>query len=293
MSPPGARRPLPRVGLRRESARTGCRVNRIVETYSKLASEYDDPRNLDSCWGRVAGLSLRSVELTGRHKAVADVGCGSGRELVRLAKRSSGDVAFFGIEPAAGLREIAAARAAGLRNVRILDGRFEALPFGDASIDYLYSVLAFHWTTDLKASVRELARVLGPTGEMDLTFIGEHNGREFIQKTSPIFFQYMKPARMIEAAALRKQLSVEGATALFGSVFDDADLTVEESYHTYHDSLEGHWAWWVRIEGQMLDIPPEKKAACDAAVRAGLASLATERGIPYTVHLLHVRLRRG
>lgn len=49
----------------------------------------------------------------------------------------------------------------------------------------------------------------------------------------------------------------------------------------------------MRIEGQTLDIAPEKKADCDAAVRAALATLETEQGIPYTVHLLHVRLRRS
>jgi hypothetical protein len=141
--------------------------------------------------------------------------------------------------------------------------------------------------------VRELARVLGTFGEMDLTFIGRHNGREFIKKTSPIFFRYVKPARLIEAAALRKQLSAAEATALFHTAFAAEDLVVEESYHTFYDSLEGHWAWWVRIEGQTLDIAPEKKAECDAALRAALATLETDQGIPYTVHLLHVRLRRG
>jgi ubiquinone/menaquinone biosynthesis C-methylase UbiE len=267
-------------------------VNKIIDAYSRLAADYDDPRNLDSCWGRIAALSLDFVRLKDRHKIVADLGCGSGRELVRLALHGSPDVAFLGVEPAAGLREIAADRVAALPNVHIFDGRFESLPLESRSVDYLYSVLAFHWTTDLQASVRELARVLEPSGEMDLTFIGKHNGREFIQKTSPVFFKYLKPARMIEAAALRKQLSVEEATALFRSAFDEPGLVVEESYHTYYDTLDGHWAWWVRIEGQMVDIAPEKKAECDAAVRAALATLETEQGIPYTVHLLHVRLRR-
>jgi ubiquinone/menaquinone biosynthesis C-methylase UbiE len=267
-------------------------VNKIVETYSRLAADYDDPRNLDSCWGRIARLSLDFVKLAERHQSVVDVGCGSGRELVNLARRSAPAVSFVGVEPATGLREIAAARAAELPNVRILEGRFEALPLASRSVDYLYSVLAFHWTTDLKASVAELARVLSAKGDMDLTFIGRHNGREFIRKTSPVFFRYLKPARLIEAAALRKQLSVEEATALFREAFDEPGLSVEESYHTYYDTLEGHWAWWVRIEGQLVDVADDKKAECDAAARAALASLETEQGIPYTVHLLHVRLRR-
>ena len=268
-------------------------MNKIVETYSKRATDYDDPRNLDSCWGRIAERALGFVQLGERHKSVADVGCGSGRELVRLAQRSSPSISFTGVEPAAGLREIAAMRGAHLPNLRVLDGRFEALPFPSSSLDYLYSVLAFHWTTDLEASIREFGRVLGSAGEMDLAFIGKHNGREFIKKTSPVFFRYVKPARLIEAAALRKQLSVEEATALFHSAFAANEIAVEESYHTFYDSLDGHWAWWVRIEGQTLDVAPEKKAECDAAVRAALRTLETEQGIPYTVHLLHVRLRRG
>ena len=34
----------------------------------------------------------------------------------------------------------------------VIEGRFESIPLESASIDYLYSVLAFHWTTDLEAS---------------------------------------------------------------------------------------------------------------------------------------------
>ena len=267
-------------------------MNKIVETYSRRAADYDDPRNLDSCWGRIARLSLDFVKLGDRHRTVADVGCGSGRELANLARRSAPEISFFGVEPASGLRQIAAARAADLPNVQILDGRFEELPLATGSVDYLYSVLAFHWTTDLKTSVGELARVLSPRGEMDLTFIGKHNGREFIRKTSPVFFRYLKPARLIEAAALRKQLSLEEARTLFGETFDESGLEVAESYHTFYDTLDGHWAWWVRIEGQLVDVSEEQKAECDAAARAALASLETGQGIPYTVHLLHVRLRR-
>jgi hypothetical protein len=48
----------------------------------------------------------------------------------------------------------------------------------------------------------------------------------------------------------------------------------------------------VRIEGQTLVVPKEKKDECDAAVRAALAGLETVEGIPYTVHLMHVSLRR-
>jgi ubiquinone/menaquinone biosynthesis C-methylase UbiE len=264
----------------------------VVETYSKLADVYDDPANLDSCWGRVAEHSLSLISVRDTHRTVIDVGSGTGRELMKLVA-SHPQVQFIGVEPAANMRKLADARGAGYPNVRILDGRFESLPLETHSVDYLYSILAFHWTSDLDKSVAELARVLRPTGEMDLTFIGRHNGREFIQKTTPVFFKYLTPAMMVEAVSLRKQLPLDKATALFQGVFNSADLTVSESYHTYHDTLDGHWAWWVRIEGQFVNVPPDKRAECDDAVRAAIATLETPEGIPYTVHLLHVRLRRS
>ena len=211
--------------------------------------------------------------------------------MIQLACNHPPHVKFIGVEPAANMRTIAAGRTARYPNVRIVEGRFERLPLETQSIDYLYSILAFHWTTDLHKSVAELARILRPTGEMDLTFIGRNNGREFIKKTTPVFFKYMTPAMMVEAVSLRKQLTLEAATALFREAFHSPGLTVSESYHTYYDTLEGHWAWWVRIEGQFVNVPPDKKAECDEAVRAAIATLQTASGIPYTVHLLHVRLR--
>lgn len=267
-------------------------MNTVIETYSRLASQYDDPENLHSCWGAVTRHSLdHLVTLHEKHKVVVDVGCGVGRELAQLASCHSPNAKFIGIEPAAKMRERAIARTAQLANVQIFDGNFENLPLENASVDYLYSILGFHWTTDLEKSVSELARVLKPTGEMDLTFIGRHNGREFIQNTTPVFMKYMTPAMLVKAALLRKQLTVEAARVLFAKAFGPRDLNVTESYHTYYDTLDGHWSWWLRIEGQLVNIPESVRTDCDQEVKAAIAKLATDKGIPYTVHLLHVRLR--
>src|SRR5206468_7054177 len=178
-----------------------------------------------SCWGRVTQHSIGLVELRTTHEVVVDVGCGTGRELAQLASIHPPYIKFIGVEPAPNMREIAAARTARYPNACTIDGRFECLPLETHSVDYLYSILAFHWTTDLRKSVSELARVLRPTGEMDLTFIGRNNGREFIMKTTPVFFKYMTLATMVEAVSLRKQLRLEEATALFREAFDSPGLT--------------------------------------------------------------------
>ena len=268
-------------------------VNPIVETYSRLAHEYDDDANFQSCWGRASERALSSIRLLGDHRLVVDVGCGSGRAIHALAAAAPPHTQFVGIDPAENMCRVAAQKTALQKGVQIRQGSFENIPLESASVDYLYSILAFHWVTDLAASVAELARVLKPNGEMDLFFIGRDNGREFIQKTSAIFLKYMGPALLLDSARLRKQLTRDAALQLFSGAFEPSCLSVEESFRTYFDTLDGHWSWWVRVEGHFVKIPPEKKTQCDRDVRAALQALSEPRGIPYTIHELHVRVRRS
>jgi ubiquinone/menaquinone biosynthesis C-methylase UbiE len=267
-------------------------ANPIVETYSRLAREYDEDANFRSCWGRASENALASIRLRTDHNLVLDVGCGTGRAIRALASTAPPHVQFIGIDPADNMCRIAAQKTSACPSVQIRRGSFENIPLETASVDYLYSILAFHWVTDLCAAVAEIARVLKPSGEMDLFFIGRDNGREFIQKTSSIFLKHMGPALLLDSARLRKQLTKEAAFQLFSGAFARPCLSVEERYTTYYDTLEGHWSWWVRIEGHFVKIPPEKKAACDREVREALQRLTEPQGIPYTIHQLHVEVRR-
>jgi ubiquinone/menaquinone biosynthesis C-methylase UbiE len=268
-------------------------VNPIIETYSRLAETYDDDLNQKSCWGRAAERALASLIIKDDHQLVLDVGCGTGRALWHLACNSRPGIQFIGIDPARNMRNRATERIKQNRYIKILEGSFEKIPLESWSVDYMYSIFAFHWTTDLEASVKEISRVLKPTAELDLFFIGRNNGREFIQRTSPIFLKYMGPALLLDSARMRKQLKKEETFQLFAAALPQERLSVEESYETYYDSLEGHWGWWVRIEGQFIGIPSDKRETCNREVREALLSLAGERGIPYTIHRLHVMLRRG
>jgi ubiquinone/menaquinone biosynthesis C-methylase UbiE len=268
-------------------------ISPIVETYSRLAKTYDDDLNQQSCWGLAAEKALASLVIRDDYQLVVDVGCGTGRALSRLACSSRSGIQFIGIDPAKNMCSRATERTKQNPNIKILDGSFEKIPLESSSVDYMYSIYAFHWTTDLEASVKEIARVLKPAAEMDLFFIGRNNGREFIQRTSPIFLKYMGPALFLDSTRMRKQLKKEEALQLFGTTLSPERFSIEESYETYYDSLEGHWGWWVRIEGQFIRISADKRAACDREVRDALLSLAGEKGIPYTIHRLHVVLRRG
>lgn len=272
---------------------TQSAVNPIVETYSRLARQYDEAPNVESCWGRAAEKALASLVIKDDYGVVLDVGCGTGRALLHLASKHRPGIQFIGIDPARNMRRRALKRTNHHPGIKILDGSFEKMPLASGSIDYLYSIFSFHWVTDLDAAVKETSRVLKPTGELDLFFIGRNNGREFVERTSPIFLKYLGPARLLESAKLRKQLTREVTFQLFSKAFDPARLSVEQSYDTYYDTLDGHWGWWVRIEGHFVQMSAERKPACNQEVREAIRSLAGERGIPYTIHQLHVKLRRG
>ncbi|MGH9447405.1 MAG: class I SAM-dependent methyltransferase, partial [Terriglobia bacterium] len=217
--------------------------NTVADTYSRLARQYDRAGNLCSCWGRASMTALTSLFLRQDYRVVADVGCGTGTALARLASQRRSEALLIGLDPAENMRQRAIQHTRSHRNVRILDGRFEEMPLDSGSVDYLYSLFAFHWTSDMEVSVREISRVLTPRGEMDLFFIGRNNGREFIQSTTPIFLKYMGPARLLDSARMRRQMSCPAAFELFSKVFGTQRLTVDESYQTYYDTLAGHWGW--------------------------------------------------
>ena len=86
---------------------------------------------------------------------VLDLGAGTGK-LTRPLLAAGLDV--VGVEPLAGMR---AALAATVGAQRALDGRAEAIPLGDASLDGAVCAEAFHWFDGERAAA-ELHRVLRP-----------------------------------------------------------------------------------------------------------------------------------
>lgn len=266
-------------------------MNKIVEIYSRLAEEYRRDEAAHSCWFLAANKALASVEMKDTYHTIADIGCGTGRALFELASRNGEDRQYLGVEPAENMRALASELCRGRSQIRIVDGAFEQMPPESHNIDYLYSILAFHWTTELDRSAHELARVLRSNGDMDLFFIGRNNGQEFIRKTTPVFLKYMGPVALLRSASMRQQLTQDEALRLFTKAFPSHNVTVEESYDTYYDTLERHWGWWVRIEGQLVEIPAQKRSECDRAVKEAIATIDTPAGIPYTIHMLHVKIR--
>lgn len=269
--------------------------NQVIATYSALADKYDDPSHVNSWWTVHSDQIVASLSLRSGFRTVVEVGCGTGRALSQLASRSHPAVRFTGVEPAEDMRRRARAVTRDLPNVRIVDGAFERLSLEPASVDYMFSLDAFHWVSDPRRAVTEMARVMTPSGEMDHFFNGRNIGHEFIQATTPVYMKYLGLRRLVEAARMRHRFTRDDALALFGEVFGSVRVRVDEVCHTYYDTIEGHLGWWVRFEPQLLPqllaLPPDIRSECEREVRAALSGLNTDRGIAYTMHQLHVQVR--
>ena len=110
----------------------------------------------------VQRASLAALELTADDR-VLDVGCGTG-----AASRSAAATArsVVGVDLSPEMIRQAEARADGVGNMRFAQADSEALPFGDGAFTAVLCSNALHHYPDPHRAVREMVRVLAPSGRL-------------------------------------------------------------------------------------------------------------------------------
>jgi len=124
------------------------------------------------CTARFAGLGnpldIGPVE---PGETVVDIGSGAGMDLLLAARKTGPRGKAIGVDPTPGMRARAAefAREAGLSEiVELREGRSDALPVDDASVDLVISNGVINLATDKSLAFKEIARVLKPGGRLYL-----------------------------------------------------------------------------------------------------------------------------
>jgi SAM-dependent methyltransferase len=134
----------------------GGDFGRIEEEFGRYLDESLSPRGPESLFDLVAEVDPP------RGGVAVDVGCGRGREAVRLARRF--EMHVHGVDPRSSTLAKAAERIAseGLQDTMDLHvGRAEAIPLPDESVDLLWCKEALTFT-DLSAAMHEFHRVMRP-----------------------------------------------------------------------------------------------------------------------------------
>ncbi|MDR3472173.1 MAG: class I SAM-dependent methyltransferase [Devosia sp.] len=153
------------------------------------------------CWMEVFAAELPSA----LPLALLDLGSGTGRFSPALADCFGGPV--FGVEPSAGMRAVASANASHPA-VTYLEGEAADIPLGDATVDGVLMFLSFHHVQDKPGAVREIARVLKPSGRILLRGV-------FSDRPPPTWYQaYFPRLEAIQAAMFPTLLEV---LTLFGA----------------------------------------------------------------------------
>ena len=101
---------------------------------------------------RVRGRSIHRI---------LDLGCGTGRFSQALATRFDADV--VGVDPSRKMLAIARGKPHEAQ-VRYVEGRAEAIPLEEESVDMVFTSMTFHHFTDRALAASECRRVLRPAG---------------------------------------------------------------------------------------------------------------------------------
>jgi malonyl-CoA O-methyltransferase len=234
----------------------------VAAGFAELADTYD---------ARLAGNPLHLLESTETLAAlpdlsgirVADIGCGTGRYTIELARR--GPAAVAGIDLVPGMLQTARRKAgrAGI-DVRWEQGDLNgALPVTDGAFDTAVCALVLSFLPDVRPALTEMARVLRPGGALIVSDYHPHG---------------LLTARAASAAAGRR----DHAPYLRFTTADGAECRIAQTPHRTSDMFAT-----ARAAGLTLEHMAEP--VCDRQVANTYASQRGLAGIPLALVL---RFRR-
>jgi ubiquinone/menaquinone biosynthesis C-methylase UbiE len=135
----------------------------VVAEYAKAAKHYDEK------WAfyveATTRETLRRLPLNAASR-VLDVGCGTG-ELLRRIRANVPDAVLAGLDPVPEMLDVAREKLSGHDDLRV--GYADRLPWNAGTFDVVVSCNMFHYISEPLTALREMARVLRPTGALVLT----------------------------------------------------------------------------------------------------------------------------
>ena len=211
---------------------------------------------------------------------VDGLGIGPGRDVVDLAAGTGKFTRLLvpygsrltAVDPSAAMR---AQFAAAAPDVPILDGRADALPFDDASLDAVTVAQAFHWF-DVAAATAELARVIRPGGGFGMIWNERDASVEWVRELNAIF-GWERREQFGVPRNIERHWEVEFANSAhprFGEL-DRFETSYQQRLDT--DTL----VLRVLSTSYLASATPQRQAEVSSAVRELVADFPPEFDLPY------------
>lgn len=169
----------------------------VVAEYAKAAKHYDE--NWAFYVEATTRETLRRLPLAAASR-VLDVGCGTG-ELLRRVRANVPDAVLAGLDPVPEMLDVAREKLSGRDDLRV--GYADRLPWNAGTFDVVVSCNMFHYISEPLTALREMARVLRPTGALVLTdwcddYLACRICNLYLRLTNRAFYKTYRQAECLE-----------------------------------------------------------------------------------------------
>jgi ubiquinone/menaquinone biosynthesis C-methylase UbiE len=217
---------------------------RATATYNAASDHYDEPAL--SFWDRYGRRTVERLSLQ-PGASVLDVCSGSGASALPAAERVAPDGRVLAVDLAAGLLDLARAKAErrGLANIVFRVGDFQELDLPDSCFDAVICVFGIFFVPDMPAAVRQLWRMIRPGGRLAITTWGPNFCEpantifwDTIRRERPDLYKGFNPwDRICDSPSVNAMLNEAGVWA--------ADIVAEDGRHTLNSPDD----WWTILLG--------------------------------------------
>lgn len=147
-----------------------------MKDFSGRSFNLDDPELISvidelPLWSAPFGLRLLDMVRYRPGMNALDIGCGPGFPMIELAQRLGESSTVYGMDPweAALARVKFKAKLLGLKNVTVVKGKAEKMPFEDSFFELIVSNNGLNNVDDIDAALSECSRVCRAGGQFVLT----------------------------------------------------------------------------------------------------------------------------
>jgi len=159
-----------------------------------------------------------------------DIGCGNGVHCHFFCDRFSGIQKIVGIDKSDNLLKLARQNYSHAR-LRFIKSDFHDTPFEDNTFDFVHSRLALHYSTNMAAAFKEIARITKPRGSLYIYVV--HPLYELFIKPSR---DYRNPEKAIFPLVMNSRIPIEHVThtvSEYVNAISDAGLKIGLMHEAY------------------------------------------------------------